>query len=332
MQNLETIQNNINCLNPQQRKIFDDVIERSLGKPFFLYIAGDPGTGKTFLINTIISALRIQYLKSGMGLDKDSVLIMCPTASASKHMSGGDTIHGALKFMLSDNGDRNLSHDNEGKLANHLSEVKVLIIDEISMVGSKMLLKINNRLKRILGNEMHFGGLSVITTGDFLQLPPVHDSFAFLTPKEAGRPNHAAPKIWHIFKMYMLTQKMRSKDDILFQELIARIGKNTLTQDNIKILEGRVDKCPTISDNQLYMDKKQIFIAKTHKAVDDFNLDQVMNLEGRLHTFPAKDMLVQKDKQLPDLSNFNETKLKGLPNSVSLKINAPVNKKYKQVM
>ena len=93
-------------------------IGNSVGNQFFLYVSGDPGTGKTYLINTIISALRVQYMKSGMPLDKDTILILCPTASAAKHMDGGNTIHGGLRLMTSGNNERHVSFGNEATLAN----------------------------------------------------------------------------------------------------------------------------------------------------------------------------------------------------------------------
>ncbi|GFR10855.1 ATP-dependent DNA helicase [Trichonephila clavata] len=52
--------------------------------------------------------------------------------------------------------------------------VKVLIIDEVSMVSAELLEQINTRLKQITGLfTKDFGGLEAILIGDLQQLSPV---------------------------------------------------------------------------------------------------------------------------------------------------------------
>merc|ERR1712041_10403 len=88
----------INTLNVQQRKILDKLMDIDDGKQYFLYLYGQAGTGKTYLLNTIIPALEFKSLKSGVDLANIFLLVMSPTASAAKHLVYGDTIHGALKI------------------------------------------------------------------------------------------------------------------------------------------------------------------------------------------------------------------------------------------
>ena len=58
---------------------------------------------------------------------------------------------------------------------NRLSEVKVLITDDISMVSNDHLLHIHLQLTEIFASKgnIPFAGITVIAVGDFLQLPPV---------------------------------------------------------------------------------------------------------------------------------------------------------------
>ena len=58
----------------------------------------------------------------------------------------------------------------------HYHDLKVLIIDEISMVGRGMLNFINLRLKEIKGSTKSFGDVSVLAVGDLYQLKPIHDA------------------------------------------------------------------------------------------------------------------------------------------------------------
>ena len=51
--------------------------------------------------------------------------------------------------------------------------MKVIFIDEISMVGSGMFNFLDLRLQKIMGTKKTFGALSIITVGDLFKLKPV---------------------------------------------------------------------------------------------------------------------------------------------------------------
>ena len=58
--------------------------------------------------------------------------------------------------------------------------VKLIFVDEISMVGNNMFtIQINNRLKDIKGCKDDFGGVSNVAIGNLFQLEPVMDSYVF---------------------------------------------------------------------------------------------------------------------------------------------------------
>ena len=84
---------------------------------------------------------------------------------------GGTTIHSGLAIKP---GTKLLGLNNKSKavLINRLSEVKVLIIDELSMVSSGLWTDIDSRLGEIfmMIPEKAFVGLSVMTVADLLQL------------------------------------------------------------------------------------------------------------------------------------------------------------------
>lgn len=58
-------------------------------------------------------------------------------------------------------------------LFGRLAEVKTIIIDEISMVESVHFGRLNELMKAAKQSPLPFGGIQVIVTGDFCQLPPV---------------------------------------------------------------------------------------------------------------------------------------------------------------
>ena len=53
---------------------------------------------------------------------------------------------------------------------------KVLIIDEVSMVDGELFDKLEQIARTIRNNGRPFGGIQLVITGDFFQLPPVPDS------------------------------------------------------------------------------------------------------------------------------------------------------------
>ena len=66
--------------------------------------------------------------------------------------------------------------DSLQRLQLRLEGESFLIVDEMSMIGHKMLSSLDNRLRAGTGKEnIPFGGMSEILMGDFGQLPPVCD-------------------------------------------------------------------------------------------------------------------------------------------------------------
>ena len=100
-----------------------------------------------------------------------------PTGLAAFNV-GGVTIHRLLQ----------LPTEHEGKMAgywtlpkvsqkfmrNMLRHLKLLIVDEVSMLSSLNLAYIHLRLEEVFGGDTWFGSVNVLIVGDLLQLPPVN--------------------------------------------------------------------------------------------------------------------------------------------------------------
>ena len=81
---------------------------------------------------------------------------------------GGTSIHGAFNFRYE--GDESISDEKMAYYRHHLSELKLIIIDEVSLLSANMLYKIHNRLCQIFQNKKYFGGIGVGVVGDNLQV------------------------------------------------------------------------------------------------------------------------------------------------------------------
>ena len=98
-----------------------------------------------------------------------------------------------------------------------LFRLQLIIIDEISLVGSRSLNRINSRLQQVFKSKVPFGNIPVIVFGDLNQLRPVRDSYIF-DPKDKQQPleNMSSTILLSHFKMFELNQIMRQKDDLQF--------------------------------------------------------------------------------------------------------------------
>ena len=135
------LRSRICSLNCQQRELFDDIVERFSSfddeqNPFYLFLSGNTGTGKSYLLRLIIDAVKVLMIKGGSEeLTKPPLIVMAPTATAA-YIIGGKTIDSVLGFLPADN--NKYSKASEAKMANMahtFEEVSLIVVDEISMVG-----------------------------------------------------------------------------------------------------------------------------------------------------------------------------------------------------
>ena len=129
-----------------------------------------------------------------------------------------------------------LESDRLNTIGTQLSKLKVIFIDEISMVGSGMFNFLNLRLQQIMGTNEPFGKISMIPAGDLFQLKPVFDKW-ICENSQMGY-GDLASNIWtEHFTFFELTQIMRQKDDKQFAELLNRMGEGKHSEQDIAFLK-----------------------------------------------------------------------------------------------
>ena len=175
VQEISALRKSIIGLNFQQRLIFDDIMEREFAnltaverEPYHLYIGGKAGTGKSHVVRVMKEGIKHINIKPGRELDKPSVISMAPTANAAYILQDAKTIDSALCFSRKKQYVK-LSASKEATLKFLYEDVSVVIIDEISMVGTITLTKINFRLQDLacgLYQYKFLGGRSSLVTGN----------------------------------------------------------------------------------------------------------------------------------------------------------------------
>ena len=169
-----------------------------------IFLSGSGVTGKSHLVKVIYNAISTTLLYHCQDPDKARVLLLGPTGISAV---GGTIIHSGLSIKPGTNV-LGLNDKYKAALKNRLSEVKLLIIDELSRVSSDLWTDIYSRFGEIfmMIPEKSFGVLSVRTVADLLQLLPVRGKLIFSQFSDKDSMKHVLCfQLWHLFKYSELT-------------------------------------------------------------------------------------------------------------------------------
>ncbi|MES9881383.1 MAG: AAA family ATPase [Sedimenticola sp.] len=293
----------LRTLNCEQRSMFDNLLKWCRSSvsstsirpqkpdPFHIFVTGGAGTGKSHLIHALVNMMRRELQPICENPEGVTVLLSAPTGTAANNIDG-TTIHQAFSIPVRKRGTKDsdyipMGHDKLATVRFHLQSLKVLIVDEISMVGSNILWYIHRRLQDIMGtpsDDVFFGGVSVIAVGDFYQIPPVLQKPIFATPSdEYARLNPI--HMWKdLFKMYELTQIMRQGKDTEFAQLLNRVRVAHVTDSDIQLLKGR-----EVSACQEDYPTNALHVFTDNHKVDQHNQKMLQTIDGPVRHFNAKD-------------------------------------------
>ncbi|XP_074596278.1 ATP-dependent DNA helicase Pif1-like [Brevipalpus obovatus] len=142
---------------------------RSIRCPKRMVVQGKAGSGKSTVIKEIVRRV-------SLALGEDSIRVCAPTGAAAINIDG-NTIHSLLRLPIVSSKFKHLNGESAQKFQNELKSMKFIIIDEMSMIGARMLYMIEKRLREINPErDEAFGGIFIYLFGDFRQLPPVKDT------------------------------------------------------------------------------------------------------------------------------------------------------------
>jgi ATP-dependent DNA helicase PIF1 len=204
-----------------------------------LFITGPGGVGKTRLIHTFVD-YTYKNTQTTDNIDKMiSVCAMTGTASLLLKCKAR-TLHSwsGLKLAKGERGAiiANVLRNRNAKAA--WKACKILIVDEVSMMSLKIFELCEEIARIVRRSSQPFGGIQVIFTGDFFQLPPVGNAgdpdserFCFESPKWQT----VFPKENHI----ELTTMFRQTDP-KYIEILSQVRRGHLTEENSALLSERV--------------------------------------------------------------------------------------------
>lgn len=218
---LKMMQSHTIKLNPDQRKAYEYMAQ---GKSVF--ITGAAGTGKTSIVKMFAKLYKAS-----------KNIAVVSTTGTSAILINGTTLHSYLGIGLGNGSVGAMSTKILKKpyLRKRWRELEVLVIDEISMLSPALFDKLEEIARIVRGclvrpNTRPFGGIQLILSGDFLQLPCINsNNFCFDAEKWKECISHTIN----------LTTIIRQGDTV-FQECLNDVRVGNLTEKTINILESRV--------------------------------------------------------------------------------------------
>jgi hypothetical protein len=196
-------------------------------KQLLLHVAGCAGTGKS----RVLDAVRLLF----QGYDRSDWLEVGAFTGTAAANVDGRTLHALTGLNLGEDGQRRHGQ----KLWRH---VRFLAIDEISMLGCKLLGNVSSAVSKAKGTSEHvLGGVHTIFIGDQAQLPPVKDpalyrrrSKKYTTYQKLGR------SIWRqLNRCVVLTFIWRTKARS-FTAVLDRLRWGECTGEDFIMLSGLV--------------------------------------------------------------------------------------------
>ncbi len=241
-----------------------------------VFLTGSAGTGKTFLLNKYIKYLRNR---------KITPVVLAPTGIAASHINGM-TIHSFFGLGIKERVNDGLINFliNQKFIKSRLSQLEVLIIDEVSMISPDLFETIDKILKKFKKSERPFGGVQVVLSGDFFQLPPIskglrEERFIWQT------------FLWDLadFKICYLDEKFRH-DDFDLIKILDEIRSGTVSSDSMELFESCYQR--------EFSDGLKVTRLYTHNAdVDRINQKELDRLGGDMVCFDSEGNGAKKHKE-----------------------------------
>ncbi|XP_059168222.1 uncharacterized protein LOC131950184 [Physella acuta] len=316
-------------LNCEQLAVYNYVLEcLEENKPSMIFIDAPGGTGKTFLINLIISLVRAKG---------DIALAVASSGIAATLMPGGRTAHSRFKIpiIVDDNSVCNI--ETNSNTAGLLRQTKLIVWDECSMARRECFEAVDRTLRDVCHKDVAFGGIITICCGDFRQLLPV-----VKRGNEVDIQNASIKKsyLWELFTKFNLNLNMRLEEgEIDYSRFLLNVGEGKVpTNENgeIELPEDMVlnnisiEQCmkniyPSFEEPKVVFSKRCILVP-LNENLRTINSMCIREFPGQLKEYFSFNSVIEGTDSAHFPTEFlDSVELSGLPpHRLELKIGSPI--------
>lgn len=251
------------------------------------FVHGKAGCGKTTLIKRLVSEI-------------SGCQVLTPTNLAASLYQGARTIHSFFHGALDDldegyqNPD-NLIDEKTTVFATRLRGVRMLIIDEISMVRADLFEMMNQICQKALSSIKPFGGIPVVVVGDMFQLPPIVSDDAimdYLKVEYGGIyffNSHVIQKELQNIKLFELTHSYRQANDPDFVKILDAFRQPLSPEEKVQVMDAINSRVTSSLPNDA------IYVASSNEEVRQVNTKKLSELPGPTTTIDAEYTILKKD-------------------------------------
>jgi ATP-dependent DNA helicase PIF1 len=236
-----------------------------------LFITGPGGTGKTKLIEYFVDhSKNVGTNFQVCALTGCAAVLLPPKCNArTLHSWSGIKLAKGPNHQIVSNAIKNK------KTRSTWRKIKVLIIDEVSMMSAKIFEVIEEIARTARVSTLPFGGIQVVFSGDFYQLPPVGtlgdpqtELFCFESPVWA--------RIFPLSNQVELKTIFRQSDP-KYKEILLQVRTSSLSEENRKLLSEYVQRgFDPAKNNGCYPTK----LFPTRAKTDYLNQTMFLKLDG----------------------------------------------------
>lgn len=268
-----------------QQEVIDWLTSSPRGLTF---VHGKAGCGKTWLIRQVEQRV-------------EGCQVVAPTNLAASLYENGCTFHsyfyGALDSIDEGFQDPDNLEDREitAKLRLKFSTLRLLVIDEISMVRADSLEMMHRVLQKARRNNLPFGGVPVAFVGDLFQLPPVVSDRAteqYLLHEYGGIHffhSHVIRDNMDRMAFFELTKSYRQQNDPGYVEILDAFRRPLTTAEKIELV-GRINTRVTGS-----IPEGTVTVASSNAQAGAVNARRLARIEGQTHTSEALYRVLRTD-------------------------------------
>ena len=219
-----------------------------------IILQGPAGTGKSTVINFIEKLITWEENKTTDAPQNLKVLKCAFTGKAASNIDGL-TLHHTFSIPLYKRAS-NLSKKRLETKKSLLKNCIFFICDEISMVGTRTMSTVNQRLQQIFNNTELYGDRFVLLVGDLYQIDPVNQ-----------KPVYPNSEFWTCCQFYELTKIIRQEDE-KFINALNHFRNSQMTEEDIELLMSRKVQAEDVPASAIHL-----FFLNRH--VDQRNTERI---------------------------------------------------------